>query len=65
MQALDTGDGAFAKAVQTACFDAGLLIGPCGSGGRVLKLIPPLTIPDEDLVAGLDILERAVTEVAR
>ena len=36
-------------------FDNGLLIGPCGTEGRVLKLIPPLTIPDEDLDAGLDI----------
>lgn len=65
MQALDVGDGALAKDVQRACFDAGLLIGPCGSGGRVLKLIPPLTIPDGDLAEGLDILESAITEVAR
>ena len=33
MQALDTGDGAFAAAVHE-CFEHGLLIGPCGSGGR-------------------------------
>ncbi|ADG80682.1 2,4-diaminobutyrate 4-transaminase OS=Tsukamurella paurometabola (strain ATCC 8368 / DSM / CCUG 35730 / CIP 100753 / JCM 10117 / KCTC 9821 / NBRC 16120/ NCIMB 702349 / NCTC 13040) OX=521096 GN=Tpau_4113 PE=3 SV=1 [Tsukamurella paurometabola] len=65
MQALDVGDGALAKDVQRACFDAGLLIGPCGSGGRVLKLIPPLTIPEGDLAEGLDILESAITEVAR
>lgn len=65
MQALDTGDGAFAKAVQKVCFDTGLLIGPCGSGGRVLKLIPPLTIPEQDLAEGLDLLDAAVTEVAR
>jgi diaminobutyrate-2-oxoglutarate transaminase len=50
--------------VQTLCFDHGLLIGPCGTNGRVLKLIPPLTIPDDDLAEGLDILEKAITEAA-
>ncbi|MGO3507524.1 aspartate aminotransferase family protein [Brachybacterium tyrofermentans] len=60
MQALDTHDGAFAKRVQQAAFEAGLLIGPCGSEGRVIKLIPPLTIPEDDLAAGLDLLEGAL-----
>ncbi|MGO3209960.1 MAG: aspartate aminotransferase family protein [Brachybacterium sp.] len=60
MQALDTGDGAFAKQVQTECFERGLLIGPCGSGGRVIKLIPPLTIPAADLTEGLDLLAQAI-----
>jgi 4-aminobutyrate aminotransferase-like enzyme len=27
----------------------------------VLKLIPPLTIPDDDLAEGLDILEKAIS----
>ena len=58
MQALDVVDGAFAKEVQRVSFENGLLIGPCGTGGRVLKLIPPLTIPDDDLEEGLDILCR-------
>ncbi|MDN5599941.1 MAG: aspartate aminotransferase family protein [Brachybacterium sp.] len=65
MQALDTGDGAFAKRVQQESFDRGLLIGPCGSGGRVIKLIPPLTIPETDLDAGLALLEEAVDAAAR
>ncbi|GAB3163532.1 aspartate aminotransferase family protein [Myceligenerans halotolerans] len=62
IQALDLGDGALAKAVTTACFEAGLLVCPCGTGGRVLKLIPPLTIPDDDLTEGLEILARAVRD---
>ncbi len=62
MQGLDVVDGALAKDVAARCFEAGLLIGPCGSGGRVIKLIPPLTIEDENLAAGLDILHRAITE---
>lgn len=60
LQGLDVGDGALAKQVQRISFETGLLIGPCGSGGRVLKLIPPLTIPDEDLAEGLDLLEAAI-----
>jgi diaminobutyrate-2-oxoglutarate transaminase len=60
VQGLDVVDGAVAKAVVADCFAAGMLIGACGSGGRVLKLIPPLTIPDEDLDEGLQILDKAV-----
>jgi len=60
MQALDIGDGALAKAIARDCFEHGMLFGPCGVGGSVIKLIPPLTIPDEDLQAGLQILNEAV-----
>ena len=64
LQGLDVGDGDLAKRVQAGCFDNGLLIGPCGSGGRVLKLIPPLTIPDDDLSQGLGVLAEAVARAA-
>jgi diaminobutyrate-2-oxoglutarate transaminase len=60
IQGLDMVDGAVAKAVVADCFANGMLIGACGSGGRVLKLIPPLTISDEDLDEGLQILDKAV-----
>ncbi len=63
MQALDVVDGAKAKEISRTCFDNGMLFGPCGSGGRVLKLIPPLTINDDDLNEGLDILEEAIMKV--
>ena len=63
MQGLDTKDGAFAKKVVAECFEKGLLIGGCGSEGRVVKLIPPLTVPDADLKEGLDILETAMQSV--
>ena len=65
MQALDTGDGAFAKQVQQECFERGLLIGPRGSGGRVIKLIPPLTIPEDELSEGLDLLDQAIDAAVR
>jgi diaminobutyrate-2-oxoglutarate transaminase len=60
MQALDLHDGTLAKAIARDCFEHGMLFGPCGVGGAVIKLIPPLTIPDEDLQAGLQILSEAV-----
>jgi diaminobutyrate-2-oxoglutarate transaminase len=62
IQGLDMGDGDLAKAIAKACFSSGLLIGPCGTGGRVLKLIPPLTIEDADLDQGLDLLANAVDQ---
>tara|TARA_R110002049_G_scaffold129626_2_gene287524 strand:- start:468 stop:1760 length:1293 start_codon:yes stop_codon:yes gene_type:complete len=63
MQAIDLGDGALAKDVAAKCFENGLLIGACGTGGRVLKLIPPLTIPDEDLSEGLELLSKSLRQV--
>jgi diaminobutyrate-2-oxoglutarate transaminase len=60
---LDVGSGEQAKAIVDSCFAAGLLIASCGTGGRVIKLIPPLTIPDEDLQEGLDILVSHTTKV--
>ena len=60
IQGLDVADGQMASAIAGDCFEKGLLIGPCGSGGRVLKLIPPLTIPDSDLAQGLDIFADVV-----
>lgn len=64
IQAIDTGDAEIAKKVVASCFDAGLLVSACGVSGRVIKLIPPLTIPDEDLNEAMDILARAFDEVA-
>jgi len=56
---LDVADTEHSKAIVAECFDNGLLIASCGTGGKVLKLIPPLTIPEDDLTAGLEILVRA------
>ncbi|WP_031435580.1 aspartate aminotransferase family protein [Methylomarinum vadi] len=60
---LDVGDGNRAKAIVEECFRSGLLIASCGTGGRVVKLIPPLTIPEDDLKDGLDILLSATDKV--
>ncbi len=60
MIGLDTGDSERAADIVKKCFANGLIICGCGTGGRVLKLIPPLTIPMADLDAGLDTLIHAV-----
>ena len=60
---LDVGDGERAAAIVQTCFKKGLIIAACGTGGRVLKIIPPLTIPQEDLISGLTILTDAVRNV--
>jgi len=65
MQAIDLRDGGLAKAVVTRAFGNGLLVGAVGTGGRTLKLIPPLTIPKEELEEGLDILEEAINAEAK
>ncbi|MEM5518002.1 aspartate aminotransferase family protein [Henriciella sp. AS95] len=63
MQGIDTKNGALAKKIVAECFQTGLLVGGCGSEGRVIKLIPPLTIDDADLKEGLDLLEKAMNAV--
>lgn len=60
---LDVGDGERAAAIVKECFEDGLIVASCGIGGRVIKLIPPLTIPRDDLEAGLDILVEATRKV--
>jgi len=60
---LDTGSGERSRAIVDTCFKSGLIIAACGTGGRVIKLIPPLTIPDEDLFAGLKILVESTEQV--
>jgi diaminobutyrate-2-oxoglutarate transaminase len=56
----DVGDGQLASRITKACFERGLVIAPCGPGGRVVKVIAPLVINDEDLDRGLSILDEAV-----
>ena len=43
-----------------AAREAGLLLLACGLHGNVIRLLPPLTIGDEDLTRGLEILEAAL-----
>lgn len=56
-------DPALAARVSRAAFDRGLIVETAGSTDEVVKLIPPLTISDRDLLDGLDILRAAVADV--
>jgi diaminobutyrate-2-oxoglutarate transaminase len=55
--------GAKARDVSRRCFEMGLILELAGREDGVLKLLPPLTITDDELAAGLDIIETALTEV--
>jgi 4-aminobutyrate aminotransferase len=46
-----------AQRVTAAAFDRGLLLLACGLYGNVLRLLPPLTVTDDELARGLQILE--------
>ena len=56
---LSSRDGA--AAVVDRCFDEGMLVLTCGRDAHVLRLIPPLTISDDELDLALGILGRALT----
>ncbi len=49
-----------ARAVVDHAYDQGLLLLACGLDGNVVRLLPPLTISDDDLAFGLGILEEAL-----
>lgn len=55
---LDSHDAA--AAVVARCFDEGMLVLTCGPESNVLRLIPPLTISDDELDLALRILTRAL-----
>lgn len=62
MLGVDVGDGDKAKTIVATCFENGVLLGACGTNGRVIKLIPPLTIDDDDLSKGMSIVIQAIEQ---
>ncbi|HKE78077.1 MAG TPA: diaminobutyrate--2-oxoglutarate transaminase [Solirubrobacteraceae bacterium] len=64
MQGLDLGEDGLARDVARLAFDEGLVIETAGPGGRVLKVMPPLTISLDDLAFGLDVIESALDAAA-
>jgi 4-aminobutyrate aminotransferase/(S)-3-amino-2-methylpropionate transaminase len=53
-----------AKALVEAAFDRGLLLLACGLYGNVIRLLPALTISEDELEEGLGLLEAALTATA-
>jgi diaminobutyrate-2-oxoglutarate transaminase len=55
----------FATAISSRLFEHGMIAETCGASDHVLKLLPPLTIDDDDLRTGLSILRETVAAVCR
>ena len=54
--------GEIAGQVTATAFEKGLLVETAGPSDEVVKLLPALTIPQEQLSAGLDIIDDAVAQ---
>ncbi|HKN51034.1 MAG TPA: diaminobutyrate--2-oxoglutarate transaminase [Amycolatopsis sp.] len=60
---LEFGDPTLAQRVCGAAFRRGLLMETSGPDGEVMKLLPPLTLTDDELTEGLSIIDQSVAEV--
>lgn len=65
IQGLVFDDPTVAGRVSKACFERGLVIECAGLSDEVLKLLPSLTISDDELSLGLEILEQGLDEVCQ
>jgi diaminobutyrate-2-oxoglutarate transaminase len=63
IQGIDLGDGNLASAVSRAAFQRGLIIETAGTNDQVVKTLPPLTISEQGLERGLEILVESVQAV--
>jgi diaminobutyrate-2-oxoglutarate transaminase len=63
MRGIDVGSGELAGAICAQAFDLGLILETSGAHDEVVKVLAPLTIPQEQFANGLDILETAVKAV--
>jgi len=61
-QGINCVDGEIAGKITSNAFRKGLLIETSGADDQVIKLLCPLTISDENLKKGIDIVEAAVKE---
>ena len=56
-------DANLSKEAMHVCLDRGMIIERAGSFDCVLKLLPPLTIPEDQLKEGLQIIKESVKQV--
>jgi 4-aminobutyrate aminotransferase/(S)-3-amino-2-methylpropionate transaminase len=56
-------DAAAAGAIAAACHAEGVIVLTCGTWGNVIRLLPPLSISDDLLVEGLEVLGQAARRV--
>jgi diaminobutyrate-2-oxoglutarate transaminase len=62
---LEFPSGELASKVCTAAFERGLLMETSGPDGEVMKLLPPLTLTDDELTEGLAIIDESIKSVLR
>ena len=53
-------DAALTGAVAKACIAQGVIVLTCGTYGNVIRFLPPLSIPDELLNEGIDVVAEAL-----
>jgi 4-aminobutyrate aminotransferase / (S)-3-amino-2-methylpropionate transaminase / 5-aminovalerate transaminase len=56
-------DAELTNALSTAAHAAGVIVLTCGMFGNIIRLLPPLTISDELLIEGVDILSRILGDL--
>jgi 4-aminobutyrate aminotransferase / (S)-3-amino-2-methylpropionate transaminase / 5-aminovalerate transaminase len=56
-------DAELTEALSQAAHAAGVIVLTCGMFGNIIRLLPPLTISDELLIEGLDILSRTLGDL--
>jgi 4-aminobutyrate aminotransferase len=60
MIGVELADKAVTERVAARCLAAGVIVLSCGPNENVLRLAPPLTIGDDELTHGLDVLCEAI-----
>ena len=60
---IEFANGDLAGKVCAAAFERGLLMETSGPDGEVMKVLPPLTLTDDELTKGLSIIDEAVATV--
>lgn len=63
MRGIDVRSGELADKITKGAFERGLVIETSGQAGQVVKCLCPLTITDDELTQGLDMLEESVKSV--
>jgi 4-aminobutyrate aminotransferase/(S)-3-amino-2-methylpropionate transaminase len=56
----NTPNAALAQAIVAEAETRGLIILPCGTYGNAVRLLPPLTVPMEQVSEAMDIIEASI-----
>jgi len=64
MRGIDVGSGEVSSRIVKAAFERGLIIETSGAHDQIVKVLAPLTIADEEMEKGLEILQSAIRAAA-